>query len=473
MRPLPCLTGLLGLVLLGAALGPRALPADEPAPDAPAAAPAAAAPGPAPAPTPAYRPVITPNGSTLPFRLVDGVKVFHLVAEEVEHEFAPGLRAHLWGYNGQVHGPTLEAVEGDRVRIYVTNRLPAPTTVHWHGLHIPSGMDGVGGLSQRAIEPGETFRYEFELRQHGTYMYHSHHDEMVQMALGLMGMFVIHPRAPRGPLPDRDFVLLLSEWSLPPGMRRPDVNAMADFNVLTFNAKAFPGTAPLVAKVGDRVRIRLGNLSAMDHHPVHLHGTSFQVIETDGGVIPEAGRWPETTVLVPTGSTRTVEFVATNPGDWAMHCHMTHHTMNQMGHGIPNLIGVDPSAFDQAVLDLVGAQHPLPEPPPGADPMAGLLPPNSIPMLGGDGPHGYIAMGGMFTVVKIRAGLTSYDDPGWYEAPPGTQAGPADPADLARDGVDPGAPRGPVEAPGAAPAAPAPSTPASGGAHGAHGGHGR
>lgn len=74
----------------------------------------------------------------------------HLIAEEVEHEFAPGLKALCWGYNGQVHGPTIEAVEGDRVRIYVNNRLPAPTTVHWHGLIIPSGMDGVGGLSQPA-----------------------------------------------------------------------------------------------------------------------------------------------------------------------------------------------------------------------------------------------------------------------------------------------------------------------------------
>lgn len=410
-----------------------------------------------------YRPVVTPNGSTLPFRVVDGVKVFHLVAEEVHHEIAPGLKARLWGYNGQVHGPTIEAVEGDRVRIYVTNRLPAPTTVHWHGIDVPSGMDGVGGLSQRPIEPGETFRYEFPLRQHGTYMYHSHHDEMVQMALGLMGMFVIHPKEPKGPLPDRDFVLLLSEWSIRPGTERPDVYAMADFNILTFNAKAFPGTAPLVAKVGDRVRIRLGNLSAMDHHPIHLHGTSFRVIETDGGPIPEAGQWPETTVLVPTGSTRTVELVVKNPGDWALHCHMTHHTMNQMGHAVPTLVGLDPTAFDRAVVDLVASDHPPRTPAPGEDPMSGVIPRNSIPMLGGDGPHGYIAMGGMFTVLKVREQLDSYDDPGWYPAPPGTTAGPADPADLARDGVDVGPPP-----PGTAPGAP---TPAPAG-HGGHGGHG-
>src|SRR5580704_8601553 len=157
-----------------------------------------------------YTPVITPNGSTLPYKVVDGVKVFHLVAEEVDHEFAPGLRAHCWGFNGQVHGPTMEAVEGDRMRIYVTNRLPEDTSVHWHGILVPSGMDGVAGLSQKNIRPDETYKYEFQLRQHGTYMYHSHSDDMIQEGLGMMGMFVIHPRNSTRPRADRDFVFMLS-----------------------------------------------------------------------------------------------------------------------------------------------------------------------------------------------------------------------------------------------------------------------
>jgi len=260
-----------------------------------------------------FKPVVTPNGSTLPSRLVDGVKVYRLVAEEVRHEFAPGLVARCWGYNGQVHGPTIEAVEGDRVRIYVTNKLPAPTSVHWHGMHVPNGMDGVAGLTQRSIEPGETFKYEFTLTQHGTFMYHPHHDEMVQMALGLMGLFVVHPRSETRPAPDRAFAILLSEWAIKPGLERPDPNEMTDFNLLTFNGKAFPATAPLVVKKGDRVRIRIGNLSATDHHPIHLHGHSFRIVETDGGDVPEPGQWPETTVLVPVGSTRVIEFVPEEP----------------------------------------------------------------------------------------------------------------------------------------------------------------
>jgi len=239
-----------------------------------------------------YRPVVTPNGATLPWKVVDGVKVFHLVAEPVLHEFAPGLEAECWGYNGRVHGPTIEAVEGDRVRFYVTNKLGAPTTVHWHGVFLPNGMDGVGGLTQRVIRPGETFKYEFTFQQHGTFMYHSHHDEMTQMALGMMGLIVVHPRQPTRPVPDRDYAFMLSEWKIVPGTRRPDPNEMTDFNVLTLNARVFPGTQPIVAKVGDRVRLRFGNLGAMDHHPIHLHGYAFSLVETDGGEIPEAGRWP-------------------------------------------------------------------------------------------------------------------------------------------------------------------------------------
>ena len=384
-----------------------------------------------------YMPTVTPGGATLPWKVVQGVKVYHLVAEEVQHEFAPGLQAKCWGYNGLVHGPTLEAVEGDRVRVYVTNHLEAPTTIHWHGVYLPNGMDGVGGLSQRAIPPGETFKYEWTFRQHGTLMYHSHHDEMTQMALGLMGMIVVHPRRPApGYQVDRDFVLMLSEWRIQPGTMRPDPNEMTDFNVLTMNAKAFPGTPPLVCKTGDRVRLRLGNLSAMDHHPIHLHGHYFKVVATDGGEIPAAGQWPETTVLVPVGSTRTVEFIADAPGDWALHCHMTHHVMNQMGHGMPNMVGAKTGQLDRRMGSLLPAYMTMGQT--GMGDMGDMqmsVPKNSIPMVGGKGPYDYITMGGMFTIVKIREHHTGAGDPGWYENPPGTQADSARPEDLARDGI--------------------------------------
>lgn len=393
-----------------------------------------------------YQPVIIPNGAKVPWKIVDGVKVFHMVAEEVDHEFAPGLRAKCWGYNGRVHGPAIEAVDGDRVRIYVTNRLPAATTIHWHAILLPSGMDGVGGVSQRAIQPGETFKYEYTLHQSGTGMYHSHHDEMTQMGLGMTGLFIIHPRAGKrtsdaeeaAPKVDRDFALLLHEWRIDPGASRPNPNEMTEFNILTMNAKAFPGTAPLVVKKGERVRIRVGNLGAMDHHPIHLHGFQFLVTETDGGRIPRSAQWPETTVLVAVGTTRTIEFVADEPGDWVMHCHMTHHVMNQMGHQFPNMIGVEPGGLDKRVQKLLPAYMTMG--PTGMADMGDMgmaVPPNSIPMVGGKGQYDYITMGGMFTILKVREELASYDDPGWYKSPAGTQADLAPAADLQRDGIDP------------------------------------
>jgi FtsP/CotA-like multicopper oxidase with cupredoxin domain len=383
-----------------------------------------------------YRPVITPNNPKLPWKIVDGTKVFHLVAEEVEHQFAPGLTAKCWGYNGSVHGPTIEAVEGDRVRIYVTNHLPEPTTAHWHGVLVPNGMDGVGGMTQPTIKPGETFKYEFTLRQHGTYMYHPHADEMTQMGLGMMGLFIIHPRGLHL-APDRDFAIMLSEWKITPGTSRPDPMEMTEFNVLTMNAAVYPATEPLVVKQGERVRIRYGNLGAMDHHPIHLHGYNFKVVECGGAPVPESAQYLDDTILVPVGSTRAIEFIADAPGDWALHCHMTHHAMNQMGHNALNLIGVDTDKLDDKVrASLIPGYMNM-----GQTGMADMgamgmdVPPNSIPMLGGKGQFDTIDMGGMFTVLKVRAGITSYDDPGWYQHPAGTLAGVAAEEELRRDGI--------------------------------------
>lgn len=388
-----------------------------------------------------YLPVITPNGGSLPWKVVDGVKVYHLVAEPVEHEFAPGLRASCWGYNGSTIGPTIEAVEGDRVRIYVTNRLPEPTSIHWHGIFVPSGMDGVAGLSQAPIDVGKTFKYEFTLKQHGTYMYHPHTDEMVQQALGMMGMFVIHPRVPQGRRPDRDYALLSSEWKITPGTSRPDPNEMLEFNVFTFNSKVFPATEQLVAQLGDLVRIRLGNLSAMSHHPIHIHGHAWHAVGTDGGDVPASARWPETSILVPVGAARTMEFIADNPGDWAIHCHMSHHIMNQMGHPGVNVIGVRDERINRPVQALLPDYMTM-----GTQGMADManmssmgmpVPRNSIPMLGGEGKHSSIDMGGMFTIIKVRDRLTESSAREWYVNPPGTLALEASANELARDGVTP------------------------------------
>ncbi|MGB6100619.1 MAG: copper oxidase, partial [Comamonas sp.] len=373
-----------------------------------------------------YHPVVTLNGWTLPWRMNRGVKEFHLVAEPVVREMAPGFKAHLWGYNGQSPGPTIEVVEGDRVRVFVTNRLPEHTAVHWHGQRLPNGMDGVTGLTQPAIAPGKTFVYEFVARRPGTFMYHPHADEMVQMAMGMMGFWVTHPKAPTPLIErvDRDFCFLLSSYDIEPGSYTPRIATMTDFNLWTFNSRVFPGIDSLHVRQGDRVRIRIGNLS-MTNHPIHLHGHEFSVTGTDGGPVPKAARWPEVTTDVAVGQMRQIEFVADAEGDWALHCHKSHHTMNAMGHAVPTLIGVDHGALARKINNLIPDYMVM-----GERGMADMtemempIPDNTVPMMTGEGPFGSVEMGGMFTVLKVRAGQKpgDYGDPGWFKHPAGTVA---------------------------------------------------
>ena len=252
-----------------------------------------------------YTPVIVPNGVTAESKIVDGVRVFHLTAEPITQEIAPGLTVDTWGYNGTVPGPVLELCEGEKVRIYVTNNLPAKTSVHWHGVLLPCGMDGVSGLTQPAIKPGETFLYEFYFPDAGTFMYHPHFDSMTQEGMGLTGMIVVHERLPKEERPDRDFSIMLHEWKVAVDTRRPNTNEMTDFNVLTMNGKAMPGTEPLVAKLGGKfqfgatvlggmanmLRVREGNETYEDPGPykfpkgsVSLEATAKE-LERDGIIV--------------------------------------------------------------------------------------------------------------------------------------------------------------------------------------------
>jgi hypothetical protein len=228
-------------------------------------------------------------------------------------------------------------------------------------------------------------------------MYHPHSDEMVQMAMGMMGMIVVHPRDQSFRPVDRDFVFIMSSYDMDPGTYLPKVTEMTNFNMWAWNSRVFPGIDPLPVRLGDRVRVRIGNLT-MTNHPIHLHGHNFAVSCTDGGWVSETAQWPETTIDVPVGAIRAFDVLANNPGDWAFHCHKSHHTMNAMGHDLRTLIGVSRKDLAKAV---------------------GKLAPDGMVM----GERG-MAMGGMFTVVKIREGLArdDYKDPGPYEYPKGTVA---------------------------------------------------
>lgn len=275
-------------------------------------------------------PVVTPDVADLPFTTDNGVKEFHLVAEPVKQTIVPGRTFDLWGFNGSAPGPTIQANEGDRVRIIFDNHLPEPSSIHWHGLELPIGMDGVPGIGQKPVAPGGRFIYEFSLHQNGTFFYHSH--MAMQEMVGLLGGFIIHPRTPWSPRVDKDFLIALQEYAVLPNSTIPNSMNM-EFNWLTFNGKAGPASTPLVVKLGERVRIRVYNLG-MDHHPIHLHGYNFWVTGHEGARQPEAIWTRGNTVLVGVAQARDVEFIADRAGDWMFHCHLPHHMMNQMASNV-------------------------------------------------------------------------------------------------------------------------------------------
>lgn len=294
-----------------------------------------------------FVPVVSPDIRKLPYEMDGAVKVFKLTAEVVKQEFIPGKVFDLWGYSGSAPGPTIEVFEGDRVRILFENRLPEPTTVHWHGLEVPIEMDGVPMISQPEVEPGGKFTYEFMLHQHGTFFYHSHGP--MQEMMGMLGMFVIHPKTPYAPRVDKDYAIVLQEYGVLPNNTIPNSLSM-EFNWLTFNGKAGPATTPLIVRLDERVRVRFVNIG-MDHHPIHLHGMQFEVTGTEGGRIPQPLWYPQNTVLVGVAQARVIEFNAKFPGDWIMHCHLPHHMMNAMvsmvgpmahvGHGVKTGAGME------------------------------------------------------------------------------------------------------------------------------------
>jgi FtsP/CotA-like multicopper oxidase with cupredoxin domain len=287
-------------------------------------------------------PIVTPDLPALEPKLVDGVKEYHLHVQPVKRELLPGAFMNFWGYNGTMPGPTVEAVEGDRVRFVVHNELPEATTLHLHGLELPNAQDGVPGLTQDPIPPGKTGVYELTLHQNGTFFYHSH--DPMQEVMGTVGLFIIHPKKAHEPAVDYDFGLIVQEFRILPAVNTP-ANILMDFNWFTINGRSGPYITPLVVKLGSRVRIRFLNFSTDDHHPMHLHGHTFWVTGTEGGRIPDSAWIPGNTTLVGVAQVREVEFIANNPGDWVLHCHMFHHMMNHMIAGVGPASRTDPKSL--------------------------------------------------------------------------------------------------------------------------------
>ncbi len=274
----------------------------------------------------ANTPVVTTDVGDLPYEMDGDTKVFHLTAHVFQRQIAPNKTIDVWGYNGSAPGPTIQVTQGDKVRVLFKNELPEPTSMHWHGFEDQIGYDGMPGISQEPLRPGESFTYNFLIKQEGTYFYHSH--MAMQELAGMLGAFIMHPKAPYRPHCEKDFVIHLQEYAVLANSSTPNT-MMMEFNWLLLNGKAGPASTPLIVRQGERVRVRFVNLG-MDHHPMHLHGHTFYVTGTEGGRIPETAWWPGNTVLVGVAQARAIEFVADNPGDWMLHCHLPHHMMNQM-----------------------------------------------------------------------------------------------------------------------------------------------
>jgi manganese oxidase len=208
------------------------------------------------------------------------------------------------GYNGMVPGPEIRVQLGDEVRVILHNELRHSTAIHFHGLQVPNDQDGVPGLTQPLVKPGESYTYEFTVPNSGSHMYHSHMDAAHQVPMGLLGAFVVE--GPDEPEVDQDIVMILNDGPLG----------------YTINGKGFPATEPIVAQVGETVRLRYMN-EGLQIHPMHLHGPPQQMIARDGYFLAQPVMMD--TVLVSPGERIDVLIEPTTPGLWAFHCHVLTH----------------------------------------------------------------------------------------------------------------------------------------------------
>ncbi|MDQ6780428.1 MAG: multicopper oxidase domain-containing protein, partial [Candidatus Eremiobacteraeota bacterium] len=261
---------------------------------------------------------------SLPRLSAGTTKTFYLFAEVSGWEIAPGTTVKAWTYNGTVPGPTIHVRQGDRVRVVLINKLPEATTIHWHGLPVGPDMDGVPGFSQNAVAPDRAFVYSFVASEPGTYIYHTHFDDLNQIDRGLYGAVVVDDAKPTQRF-DREYLMLLSSWRV-----RSDAE-----NFFSINGKSYPLTRPFVVHRGDRVRVREINISGSEFHTMHLHGHRFETIAIDGQAVAAANRQRMVTLTIGPGETRDIAFTAdAQPGTWMFHCHVADHMMNgAMGPG--------------------------------------------------------------------------------------------------------------------------------------------
>src|SRR3954467_10703575 len=216
-----------------------------------------------------------------------GLVEVELEAREAEWEFAPGQRITGFALNGEIPGPTIEANRGDTLVVRLTNNLPQPTMLHWHGIRVPASMDGTGAV-QRAVDPGETFEYRFEVPDAGTYWYHSHHNETEQIERGLYGALIV--RAEDEPRFDYERVLMLDDLKLAgDGVVSPfgdphEHHEGREGHVRLVNGRQEP---ELEIAGGQVERWRVVNAANTKYVRLSIGGRPFSIIGTDGGLLSE------------------------------------------------------------------------------------------------------------------------------------------------------------------------------------------
>jgi len=252
-------------------------------------------------------------GVPLGYRSEGGYKVFELTCTDGPWEIEPGKPVQAMMYNGRVPGPEIRVIEGDKVRVVCTNQMAQSTSIHFHGALVPNTMDGVPFITQEPIKTGESFTYEFTARNPGSHMYHSHHNAAEQVTKGLLGAFIIEPKD-RGsePRTDAEYTMILNDTGLG----------------LTINGKSFPHTQPILAKLGQTIRVRYMNEGLLIH-PMHLHGLPQSVFARDGW--PLAQPFKCDTLNVAPGERWDVLIECSEPGAWAFHCHILTHAESPHG----------------------------------------------------------------------------------------------------------------------------------------------
>jgi len=277
---------------------------------------------------------------------------FTLVAKEARHQLNSEVTVDAYTFNGSVPGSQIRVTEGEKVTIHFKNELPEATSIHWHGITVPNAMDGIPGVTQNAVQPGESFTYEFTASVPGTYMYHTHQNAVNQMDKGLYGSFIVEPKEKTY---DRDYTLMLDEWMSNPeetmsnmegmdhsnmaGMDHSNMTAtdsnngsetqensnsmshdMSNYDIFTINGKSGDAIEPLKVKEGETVKIRLANIGYLSHN-IHLHGHNFKVVAIDGQDLSEPQEIMDQLISIAPGERYDIEFTADNPGKWYLECH--------------------------------------------------------------------------------------------------------------------------------------------------------